>query len=139
MDEQRPETVEGLLVGEMTYKRSYWRINPNRMARIAYIIEQYVSGRSINDIESETGMTGPTIGRYLTIYYFPYRGDNSIILVMRSKIDPPIIKIKIKKERKKVIKPIFWKKPVQKPMPEQCHSDYQLKRKLSLTFNHNNF
>lgn len=111
------------------YKRSYCRINPQRMAVIAYCIEQYVSGRSINDIEAEVSITGPTIGRFLTVHYFKCKALNTEIMVLESKINSVPVKVK---KYKPVKKPIYWCKGEYKPMPAHLHQDYQLKRMLTI-------
>jgi hypothetical protein len=133
--------LEGLLAGEMTYNRSYkWKLNSRRKQIIASCIEMYVCGKSIVEIERITGKTHSTIARYLTVHYFQYRGDDSIVLVLESQINSQQIvnkPVKIVKKAKPH-KPVYWKKAPPRPMPEQAHRDYQLKRKLSFTFNYHN-
>lgn len=113
----------------MTYRRQGNRAIHKRLSIIAYCIEQYVNGQSICEIEKETGITSPTIGRYLTVHYLGYKGDNPGLLIRQSKINPIINKPKIVK---KVKKPVYWTKGEYKSMPAQLHQDFQLKRILTL-------
>lgn len=73
---------------------NYWKklnpLTPDEKIMIGSIIEEYISnGYSIVDVSAKFNRTTSQIGSYLSNYWFPYTGEDGILLTLESKINKP--------------------------------------------------
>ena len=76
----------------MTYSQSYnlFSRHKNKLCGnsqlISNVCEDFVSGKTIQEITLSNGVSRQTAYAWLTVFYFPYKGDNAVTLVIRSSV-----------------------------------------------------
>lgn len=59
---------------------------PEKREIIVRVCELFISGVDIKDIAIILAISMPRVCESLSIFYFPYRGDNKITITLKSKV-----------------------------------------------------